>query len=692
MDRPKKPLPHDLRRTLPPAVDLDADTDLTIPDFVEMDECVPTLAPGTKVGKYTIEDVLGVGGMGAVYRATQRKPKRLVALKLIRAGVLSAKSIRRFDLEAEILGRLHHPNIAQIYEAGIDQATGSPYFAMEYVAGQELGDYVKEQDLTVRDLLELFTKLCDAIQHAHAKGIIHRDLKPSNVLVVEGGEPKVLDFGVARATDAKSQAATMQTNVGQLIGTLYYMSPEQATGDTLNLDTRSDVYALGVVLYEILTGKIPYELKGKAIHEAVGVIQDTAPTKLGKLDPVLKGDIEIIVNKALAKDRELRYQSVADFSADIRRTLADQPIHARPPSVIYQSTKFMKRNSGLTITAACVAVLFTVAIGVVANQRLNRIRDRQLALDNMLSTLNLMDVQKSLGPDLTKKLLDLYSDHGETIFSSDQHQLALFYTGIGRAYHGYEDYRSAHDSYQKAYSIYAKMYDEPHPLLADALHKIASAEFYLGDFEQARLHYEQTLKMREALDQPDDPQGAEIARTLDHLGTTFAKLGDHESALKDYTRAKDIRVSLFGAGSLEVAMSNNSIAWFYIQQEKYADAVPIYREALELLQALPEDDSKPVWVARTMHSLGNALIQLEQYDEAIVYLNQSLELKQALLSGNKPSVAITLHSLAEASFRLAKFARAEEFAHQAIQIRTEIEDPRVDASRELLSRIQSNMD
>jgi serine/threonine protein kinase len=693
MDEPKKPTPADLRETLPTMAsgDIDESNQETVPDHIEIEPHTPTLASGTQIGKYRIEKVLGVGGMGAVYRATQSKPQRQVALKLIRPGVLSAKSIRRFDLEAEILGRLDHPNIAKIHEAGIDPQTKSPYFAMEYVHGKELGDYVSEYHLGIHDRLELFAKLCDAIQHAHAKGVIHRDLKPANVLVSPDGEPKVLDFGVARATDSNTKGITLETNIGQLIGTLYYMSPEQAIGDTLNLDTRSDVYALGIVLFEILAGEIPYDLKDKPIHEIVQVIQNTNPTRLSKYDQAFKGDIEIIVGKALEKEKDQRYQTVADLSADIRRTLSNMPILARPPSIVYRTSKFVRRNRRLTIAALCVLLIFSFGSGFALTQWVRRIEARQLALDNMLTALNEMDVQKGLGRDLYLRLLDLYSDNGEALFSGDRESLALFYANLGQAYFVNEDYNRALGSYEKAYTIRITKFESPHPMIADALHNVANAEFYLNKFDRARLHYEQTLAMYEKLYRPNDPGSSETARTLDHLGSTCVKLGDHETALKVYTRAKELRVALFGAGSLQVAMSNNSIAWYHVQQDQYEIAEPIYREALTLLQALPENESKPLWVARAMHSLGNTLINLEKFEEADSLLREALDLKQALLSNNKPSVALTLQSLATVNLQLEKYTEAEQYALQVVQIREETQDPKLDLSKSILENIRSQL-
>ncbi|MCH8315864.1 MAG: serine/threonine protein kinase, partial [Planctomycetes bacterium] len=241
---------------------------------------------GQLIGRYKVVRVLGEGGMGTVFLAEQDKPTRLVALKVIRPGVASANLLRRFEHESQVLGKLQHPGIAQIYEAGTaDTGEGAqPYFVMEYVRGRSLLEYAQGSQLGTRQRLELLAKICDAVQHAHQKGIIHRDLKPGNILVTEEGQPKILDFGVARATDADIQATTIQTDVGQLVGTIPYMSPEQAGGDVTELDTRSDVYALGVLGYELLAGRLPYDLKDKMIHEAVRVIREDDPTPLSSID------------------------------------------------------------------------------------------------------------------------------------------------------------------------------------------------------------------------------------------------------------------------------------------------------------------------------------------------------------------------------------------------------------------------
>ena len=303
--------------------------------------------------------------MGAVYEAEQDQPRRRVALKVIRAGWASPELIRRFQQEFHTLGRLHHPGIAQIYEAGTaETGFGSqPFFAMELIEGQPLGEYAETHKLDVRRRLALMIQICEAVEHAHQRGIIHRDLKPGNILVDQSGQPKILDFGLAKATDSDMEA-TRQTDMGQLLGTLPYMSPEQVLADPLALDTRSDVYALGVILYELLAGKLPYSLS-RHLHEAVQTIREVDAAPLSSLSRVYRGDIETIVSKALEKDKERRYGSAAEFAADIRRYLEDLPIAAKPASTSYQLRKFVRRHKALV--AGTVTVIFTLAAGVVVS-------------------------------------------------------------------------------------------------------------------------------------------------------------------------------------------------------------------------------------------------------------------------------------------------------------------------------------
>ena len=337
----------------------------------------PTVVAGTRIGNYHIRRIIAMGGMGIVYEAVQEHPHRTVALKVMRVGVTSKSAMRRFEYEVQTLARLPHANIAQIYEAGThtDPSAPSqsvPYFAMEYVPNaRSLIEYAKIKKLTVRERLALFTKICDAVDHANMRGIIHRDLKPSNVLVDATGEPKIIDFGVARATDSDLAMTTMQTDVGQLIGTLQYMSPEQCEADPHALDTRSDVYSLGVLLYELLCDQLPYDVQRVALHEAARVIREQMPARPSSVNRMLRGDVETITLKALEKDRTRRYQTAGQFAEDIQHYLHDEAILARPPSMLRHIERIAhKHRRGL---AAAVFAVAALVMGVmVARQSLRR--------------------------------------------------------------------------------------------------------------------------------------------------------------------------------------------------------------------------------------------------------------------------------------------------------------------------------
>ena len=349
-------------------------------------------AVGTTVDKYKLLQELGEGGMGTVYMAEQLRPvKRRVAVKIIKAGMDSKQFIARFEAERQALAMMDHPNIAQVLDGGTTDA-GRPYFVMELVKGISITSFCDENKLNLQERLELFIPVCQAVQHAHQKGIIHRDLKPSNVLVAMYDDrpvPKVIDFGVAKATNQQLTDKTLFTMVGQIFGTLEYMSPEQAVLNQLDVDTRSDVYSLGVILYELLTGVTPIDgerLRSAALEETLRIIREVDPLKpstrvssLGttnaspayrktnpqKLADGLRGDLDWIVMKALDKDRKRRYETANDLGAELGRFMSNEPIEARPPSAAYQFRKFVRRNRLLVGIVA--AVLVTLIGGLVAS-------------------------------------------------------------------------------------------------------------------------------------------------------------------------------------------------------------------------------------------------------------------------------------------------------------------------------------
>jgi eukaryotic-like serine/threonine-protein kinase len=315
-----------------------------------------------QVGRYRVLRLLGEGGMGAVYEAEQDSPHRTVALKVIRPGLLSSAFLKRFAQEVEILGRLHHPGIAQIYEAGMAE-DGQPFFAMEFIHGLPLDEYARLHSLKLPARLGLVARVCDAVQHAHGRGVIHRDLKPANILVDETGQPKVLDFGVARATDADLLTGAGLTQTGQLLGTPSYMSPEQVIANPDAIDHRADVYSLGVILFELVADRPPYPLAHRPLAEAARLILEEDPPLLGSINRELRGDLETIAARAVEKDPARRYSSAADLAADLRRWLAHEPILARPPSMLYHVRKFASRNK--TLVGGVVATGVALVLGLI---------------------------------------------------------------------------------------------------------------------------------------------------------------------------------------------------------------------------------------------------------------------------------------------------------------------------------------
>jgi hypothetical protein len=323
-------------------------------------KAAPPVPLPEKIGPYKILGLLGSGGMGVVYRAEQDQPRRPVALKVIKPGVANPEHLHRFRQEAEALARFQHDGIAHVYGAGTigEGPLAQPYFVMELIDGQALTVYADRHQLSIPQRLRLMIQVCQAVQHAHYQGVVHRDLKPANILVDNDGRPKVLDFGVALFTDTDRLQHTVQTAVGQLIGTLKYMSPEQAEGDPAQIDRRSDIYALGVICYELLTGKLPHDVKGKPILAAARIICEQDPASLSSVNKVFRGDLEAIVSKALARDKAARYQTADGLGADLLRYLEGKPVEARPAGTFSRAWKFARRNKAWV----SVAVLLLLAV------------------------------------------------------------------------------------------------------------------------------------------------------------------------------------------------------------------------------------------------------------------------------------------------------------------------------------------
>lgn len=659
----------------------------------------PAATPPERIGAYAIVREIGRGGMGVVYEARQAHPRRTVALKVIRTGCASADSLRRFEHESQILARLDHPGIAQIFEAGAaDVGAGpQPYFAMEYVRGRTLREYAEQTAPPLRERLSLLAQVCDAVHHAHQKGVIHRDLKPGNILVSDRGQPKILDFGVARLTESDVQLSTLHTDAAQVIGTVPYMSPEQVAGDSRELDTRSDVYALGVVAYELLTGRLPYELSGRSIPEAARVIREEEPTPLRSVNRVFRGDIDTIVAKALAKERQRRYASAAELAADIRRYLSDEPILARPPSALYQLGKFARRNRALV---GGVAVAFVaLAVGMVAstwqalrarsaeqlaNRRLEEARQaRALAetsgaaarreadkaravntfLQDMLATA---DPSHSPGqPELTvKEALARAAVELEKGSLQKQPEIeVLVRATIGNTYRSLGDYAGAEPHLKRAVELGRALYPEGHEDLAFAQNKLARLLQAMGRYADAQPVFEECLDMLRRLHGAEHP---EVAKLLSNLGWLLYERGEYDRAESIQREALDLRRRLLSGEHTDIATSLNNLAITLSARGDLDGAERMLRESLAMDRKL-RGDLHPN-IAATMSNLALTLREKGEPEEAESLLRQALDLARRAHGGDHPDVATAIHNLALLIRERGRLDEAEQLYREALEL------------------------
>jgi tetratricopeptide (TPR) repeat protein len=488
-----------------------------------------------RVASYDVKRVIASGGMGTVYEATQDHPRRTVAVKVMRHGITSPRAIRRFEYESQILARLQHPGIAHVYEAGWHEEGGErvPYFAMEYIPNaKSVLRYADQKDLSVRERLKLFIDVCQAVHHGHQRGVIHRDLKPGNILVNAQGQVKVIDFGIARCTDADLNLTATRTRLGEMIGTLKYMSPEQCRADPQDLDIRSDIYSLGVLLYELLSGCPPYDLRDTPIVSATKVICDEPPTRLSSVNRSLRGDIETIVAKTLEKDRSQRYQSALALADDIGRYLNEEPIVARPPSAVYRLRKLVRRRRVPFAVAAVLLVVVLVGAAREARAWNLRLENERLAAEAQREDRDRLAAELVLavasGPLLDWQNVPIPLDR---MLETCNHVIELneenagAYALRGRLHLFKREIDSAQRDCSKALAL------APDNFLA--LRTAGYLALKRGDFAEALDHYEQALnnyQLTEAL--PSD---------FHSRARLWRIAGDYEAAIEDHNRAVSLR-------------------------------------------------------------------------------------------------------------------------------------------------------
>jgi tetratricopeptide (TPR) repeat protein/predicted Ser/Thr protein kinase len=593
------------------------------------------------IGPFRIERKLGEGGMGVVYLARQEHPTRKVALKVIHVGALSPRTLRRFEHEGEMLGRLQHPGIAQIHQAGTYSTEHGvlPYFAMEYVEGERLDHFVRQRELSIRARLELMALVADAIEHAHQKSVIHRDLKPGNILVTAAGQPKILDFGVARLNDDETRTTTLRTDMGALLGTLPYMSPEQAGGDPRAIDTRSDVYSLGVLLYELLTGKLPYLVDRGALPDAVRVIQEEEPSKLSTHDRALRGDVETIVQKALEKDRERRYPTAQALADDIRRHLADEPILARPPSAGYQLSKFARRNKALVGAAA--AVLLTSLAGAAVSTRLY-LRERA-AHEGARPGGPPAETQQARAEKSAAFLLSLFDGlHPRVAQGADTTLLASI---LGDARARLEEELAGQPDVEAE--------------LRGAL-GTAYIELNLLDDAEAELRRAHALVLAAF--------GAEDRRTLrasQALAYLHARRGELRAAEELQRATLEQQTAALGASDADAHATERALGDTLMRQGRFREAEATLRDLLAELGAEPDADEAQVHQVQV--ALGQTLMFQGKLVEARELLEEVLIARSESLGDDHPSTILALASLASVLTNQRLFDDAEAAHRDALE-------------------------
>jgi serine/threonine protein kinase/Tfp pilus assembly protein PilF len=653
-------------------------------------------SPSITIGGYRIIREIGAGGMGVVYEAEQQQPRRLVALKVIQgARLLEEESLKLFERETQALARLKHPGIASIYECG-RTPDGRHFFAMELVRGDTLEVYLHKSTESgpitparLRERLAIFRKISDAITYAHQRGVIHRDLKPSNIIVQRefdntdsNADPhvpgiKILDFGLARITETDLAVATVGTEIGKIQGTLPYMSPEQVRGNPDEIDVRSDVYSLGVILYEMIAGRRPYDVHRAMLHEAARIICETQPDPISKSwsgTKRLDKDIETIVGKALEKEAPRRYQSVAALTDDVSRFLSGQPILARPPSAIYQLRKMAVRHKfGFAFTALLLVLVAASAIGMsVQAARIARERDRanreakisQQISEFLISLFQVSDPVEGKGKDVkAREILDVGSARiaGEL---KDQPEIrATLFDTMGVVYRNLGLYDKATDLVQAGLAIREQELGKDSLETAGSLDNLGALKLNMADFDAA-----ETL-MREALDirmKKLGPESASVAESYDNIGSVQFEKGNWRKCEELFRQALAIRKKALGEDSLEVADSLNNLAMVLNYEDKFTESEPLHQEAISIRQK-HLGPTHPL-VAQGINNLAMVYLRTKNYASAEKLLQEALSINRKVFGDTHPEISANLNNLALLNLEWKRLPQAEDLYRQVIAL------------------------
>lgn len=636
--------------------------------------------PGTTIaGRYKLLEVIGEGGMGSVWVAEQKEPiKRKVAIKLIKAGMDSKQVLARFEAERQALALMDHPNISRVFDGGMTEQ-GRPYFVMEYVKGIPLTEYCDQACLSLKERLELFIPVCHAVQHAHQKGIIHRDLKPSNILVcLYDGKPvpKVIDFGLAKAIHQSLTEQSLYTAHGMLLGTPLYMSPEQAEHNNLDVDTRTDIYSLGVILYELLTGSTPLErqqMKAAAFNEILRLIKDTEPPKPSsrlsssqnlpsiaaqrrvepnQLKKSLSGDLDWIVMKALDKERSRRFETANGLARDIARYLNDEAVEACPPSAAYRFKKLVRRNKGL-VTAACL-IAATLVVGIVGTTwgLVRAERSRQKAI-NEAERATLAEAESKKRANELKEVADF---QGRMLEQVDPAAAGVKLT---------ENVRTMYDAALVKAGMADNERSQQIESFANQWSRVNATDAALDLIDLAILKPTVTAIDEQFSDQPA------VAATLRHvLAERYHDLGLDSDALTLQEQALAQRRKVLGEEHPDTLESICNLGVYISSLGRYDEAKRYYVEAIEKSRKVRGNDDPETLVY--IANLGMLKMEMGQLDEAEVFLREALEARRKVLGEEHPDTLTSLNNWASLQQEQGKLLESEQTHREILASRRRV--------------------